>query len=82
MSNTPLLKLSKNMSFFYHTAPLPVFCTLKLKYLYCITEIGAHQLRFHAPFTMDTIRERIMFDAYFQCIDILHAVFCKYVNLW
>ena len=54
----------------------------KWNVFYCITEIGAHKPRFHAPFTMDTTRERIMSDVYFQCIDISHPVFCIYVNLW
>ena len=41
--------------------------------------LGAHKLRFHAPFTTDTTREK---NALFQCIYILHPVCCIYVNLW
>ena len=84
MSNTPLLKFCKKkrchssitLHHFLFSAPS------KWNVFYYITEIGAHKLRFHAPFTMDTTRERIMLDVYFQCIDILHPVFCIYVNLW
>ena len=61
---TPLPNVDKTMSFFPHYAPFSVFCTLKIEFFFCITEIGAHKLRLLAPFTMDIIKGRLLFDAF------------------
>ena len=35
-----------------------------MEFFFCITEIGAHKLRLLAPFTMDIIKGRLLFDAF------------------
>ena len=53
------------MSFFPHYAPFFLFSApSKWNVLFRITEIGAHKLRLHAPFTMDIIKGRLLFDAF------------------
>ena len=53
------------MSFFPHYAPFFLFSApSKWNVFFRITEIGAHKLRLHAPFTMDIIKGRLLFDAF------------------
>ena len=53
------------MSFFPHYAPFFLFSApSKWNVFFHITEIGAHKLRLHAPFTMDIIKGRLLFDAF------------------
>ena len=53
------------MSFFPHYAPFFLFSApSKWNVFLRITEIGAHKLRLHAPFTMDIIKGRLLFDAF------------------
>ena len=53
------------MSFFPHYAPFFLFSApSKWNVFFRITEIGANKLRLHAPFTMDIIKGRLLFDAF------------------
>ena len=87
------------MSFFPHYAPFFLFSApSKWNVLFRITEIGAHKLRLHAPFTMDIIKGRLLFDAFsdvfMSCIcfadtvnicgnkHIFIVIFIVIVNCW
>ena len=62
---TPLPNVDKTMSFFPHYAPFFYFLHPQNEmFFFRITEIGAHKLRLHAPFTMDIIKGRLLFDAF------------------
>ena len=76
---TPLPNVDKTMSFFRHHAPYFLFSApSKWNIFFRITEIGAHKLRLHAPFTMDIIKGRLLFDAFsdafMSCICFANAV--------
>ena len=67
------------MSFFPHYAPFFLFSApSKWNVFFCITEIGAHKLRLHVPFTMGIIKGWLLFDAfsdvYMSCICFANTV--------
>ena len=75
MSNIPLFKFSKNDVILFSLCTISCFLhPQKWNVFYCITEIGTQKLRCHAPLTMDTIRERTIFDALFSVY--VYLAFC------
>ena len=62
-------------TFFLFSAPS------KWNVFYCITEIGAHKLRLHTPFTMDIIKGSLLVDA-FSNVFMSCSCFVDIVNIY
>ena len=79
---TPLPNGDKTMSFVPHYAPFYLFSApSKWNVFYCITEIGAHKLWLHAPFTMDIIKVSLLCDA-FSDVFMSCICFADIVNIY
>ena len=74
-SYNPLIFFSALCTFFLFSAPS------KWNVFYCITEIWAHKLRLHAPFTMDIIKGSLLVDA-FSNVFMSCSCFVDIVNIY